>query len=332
MEVPEVVNSATYTLRRFWLGEAAGAIAVPAVRPFQALLCAPSLLFLGTLTVMLFRPPDVQCCAIDRYAFLLLVFIVVIRALLLHQSLRVFSAVTWPMLGLALLAIYGALTQPYDAQTWSLVAAKFIVPYTLFHLSILVFADSRAGRHFEIFAIVALAYLSFTAIAFLLDAKMLIFPRYILDESLGIHADRARGPFLQAVANGVTLNMLGLIALDLFRRGCIRGVWALALLVALPVAILATMTRAVWLSFAVSVMLLLFRSSSWRVRRACLCLVVAGGNGANGCAQLLRLSQHVARPRARAGPGGNTVGGLPGRLADVPGTPAIRVGCEPDAR
>ena len=40
----------------------------------------------------------------------------------------------------------------------------------------------------------------FTAVAFLLDARSLIFPRFILDESLGIHVDRARGPFLQAVA------------------------------------------------------------------------------------------------------------------------------------
>ena len=59
-----------------------------------------------------------------------------------------------------------------------------------------------------------------------------IFPRYILDESLGIHADRARGPFLQAVANGVTLNLLGLVALDSFRRRRLKGLSALLLLIA----------------------------------------------------------------------------------------------------
>ena len=36
-------------------------------------------------------------------------------------------------------------------------------------------------------------------------------------------ADRARGPFLQAVANGVSLNLLGLVALDSFRRRRLRS-------------------------------------------------------------------------------------------------------------
>jgi len=111
----------------------------------------------------------------------------------------------------------------------------------------------------------------------MIDAKQLIFPRYILDESLGYHADRARGPFLQAVANGVTLNLLGLVALNSFRRKRLRGVLALLLLGALPLAVVATRTRAVWLSFCLSILVLLFFSPSRRLRRACLCLVIAGG-------------------------------------------------------
>jgi putative inorganic carbon (hco3(-)) transporter len=100
-----------------------------------------------------------------------------------------------------------------------------------------------------------------------------------LDEGLGIHADRARGPFLQAVANGVTLNLLGLIALDSFRSKRLRGMLALIFLIALPLALLATKTRAVWLSFAASVLVLFLTSSSLRLRRACLGLVLAGSIG-----------------------------------------------------
>ena len=44
-----------------------------------------------------------------------------------------------------------------------------------------------------------------------------------MDESLGYHADRARGPLLQAVANGVSLNLLGVLALHALLRGRIRG-------------------------------------------------------------------------------------------------------------
>lgn len=51
------------------------------------------------------------------------------------------------------------------------------------------------------------------------------------------------------------------------------------LLVALPLAIVATKTRAVWLSFALSILLLLFFSPSRRLRRACLGFMLAGGIG-----------------------------------------------------
>jgi O-antigen ligase len=256
--------------------ELAGSGVVLAARPLHALMAAPSLLFLVTLAVMLFRPPDLQFYSLDRVAFALLVFIVLLRALLLRHLPRVVGRVTWPMLGLLLLALAGVLAHPNDSQTWSLFAAKWVVPFTLFHLAGLVFDDDTTRRRFETFLLVVLAYLVFTAIASLAGATALIFPRYILDESLGIHADRARGPFLQAVANGVTLNLLGLLALNSFRRGRLRGVVAAAFLLALPVAILATRTRAVWLSFAGSVLGLLLVSSNSRLRRANFALAGVG--------------------------------------------------------
>jgi putative inorganic carbon (hco3(-)) transporter len=138
----------------------------------------------------------------------------------------------------------------------------------------MVFTEERKFRQFEVFALVVLAYLSFTAIAFLSGAHSLIFPRFILDESLGFHADRARGPLLQAVANGVTLNMLGLLALHAYQRGRVRGLKIAVLLASVPIAILATMTRAVWLSFAGTVIVLIFLSESRVLRRACLGLVL----------------------------------------------------------
>lgn len=228
---------------------------------------------------MLFRPSDVRFYEIDRVAFLLLIFVLLLRAGVLQQSFWVGSSLTWPMLGLILLAATDLLAQPYEAEAWSVFAAKWIVPFALFHLAGFAFSDARSLRSFETFALVVLGYLSFTAIAFLLDAKGLIFPRYILDEGLGIHADRARGPFLQAVANGVSLNLLALIAVDSYRRKRLRGMLALLLAVAVPLAALATKTRAVWLSFALSAVALMFLSLGSRVRRACLVLILAGGAG-----------------------------------------------------
>jgi putative inorganic carbon (HCO3(-)) transporter len=247
------------------------------LRPLQALMAAPALLFLAALTAMLLRPPDVKFYEIDRVAFGLLVVGVTGRAVIRRQPLFVMERITWPMIGLTALALASVLGHPYDNESWNLVASKFIVPFTLFHLAGLVFTEEKRFRQFEIFALVTLAYLSFTAIAFLAGAHSLIFPRFILDESLGFHADRARGPLLQAVTNGVSLNLLGLLALHAYRRGSARGVKVALLLSSVPIAILATMTRAVWLSFGGTVVVLIFLSKSRALRRACVGLAFVAG-------------------------------------------------------
>jgi putative inorganic carbon (HCO3(-)) transporter len=255
--------------------------------PLQVLMAAPTLLFLAALTAMLLRHPDVAFYEIDRVAFGLLILGVVGRAVVLRQRIFVLERASWPMIGLTALAVASVLGQPYDCETWSLLASKFIVPFALFHLAGLVFATERRFRQFELFALVVLGYLSFTAIAFLVGAKSLIFPRFILDESLGFHADRARGPLLQAVANGVSLNLLGLLALHAYRRGSVRGVKAVVVLASLPIAILATMTRAVWLSFTGTVLALIFLSKNRALRLACVGLVLVAGLGL-----LVALSSH----------------------------------------
>ena len=248
-------------------------------RPLHLLLSMPSLVFLATLTAMLFRPPDIKLYCLDRLAFGLLVFVVGARALILRQPLPVAWPAVLPMLGLAFLAVATALNMSYDAEIWSVVAAKWVVPFTLYVLAGLVFDTEASLRILEVYCLVILAYLSLIAILFLFGEKPWIFPPYILDESLGIHADRARGPFLQAVANGVTLNLLALVAMDAYRRRRLRGTIALLFLIALPLAILATKTRAVWISFALSILALLFFFPSFRVRRACLYLVLAASFG-----------------------------------------------------
>jgi O-antigen ligase len=226
--------------------------------PVQFLFSAPSFLFLGTLTAMLLRHPDVKFYAIDRVAFVLLLIAVAGRAVLLREHLFVLQRATWPMLGLTLLALASVPGPPSDPETWSLLASKLVVPFAMFHIAGLIFTSEARLRHFEIFCLVVLAYLTFTAIAFLCGAHALIFPRFILNADLGIHAERARGPLLQAVANGVSLNVLGLVALHSYLRGKMRGPALAMLLAAVPVAILATLTRAVWLSFAGALLAIAF--------------------------------------------------------------------------
>jgi putative inorganic carbon (HCO3(-)) transporter len=271
-------DSARMTAPASWAGEAAWRGLRLGLRPFQAMMMAPVALFLVTLAATLLRPPDVPFYEIDRFAFVFLILGVMGRAVVMRQRLPVHRA-TWPMIGLTILAVASVMQQPWDNQIWSLLAAKFFVPFALFHLAGLVFREERRLRQFEVFTLVVLAYLCFTSIAFLVGAKSLIFPRFILDESIGYHADRARGPMLQAVANGVSLNLLGVLALNALLRGRIRGLKAGVLLASLPLAILATMTRAVWVSFAVSVGVLIFRSHNRRLRIICVAVTIVGALG-----------------------------------------------------
>jgi len=262
-----------------WGQEAAGRCLEFVLPPILLLTMAPGVLFLVALTAMLLRHPDVPFYEIDRIAFGLLLISVAGQAVLTRQRFLVIERATLPMIGLTLMAVASVASQPFDNRTWCLVAAKFIVPFSLFHLAAVAFREERWRRHFETFALIVLAYLCFTSIAFLVGAKSLIFPRFILDESLGYHADRARGPLLQAVANGVSLNLLGLLALHSVLRGSIRGVKATVLLAALPIAVLATMTRAVWLSFAVSVGFLILRSRNKKLRRICVAIAIIAAMG-----------------------------------------------------
>lgn len=241
------------------------------LRPLHLALAFPSVLYVGAMAVFLFRPPDLFSFYADRIAFGVLVFMVSLRAMALHEKIPFFAGLSVPMLGLATLAVFRALREPFDAQVWSIIASKFIVPFSLFHIAVLVFRGAQERRHFEIFVVVVLAYLVFIALAFLVDARSLIWPRFILDESLGFHPDRARGPFLQAVANGLSLNLLGILAFALPQtyRKFVWVLWGL-----LPLAVLATMTRAVWISFALSTLALGFLFAERRMQAVCVLLLV----------------------------------------------------------
>jgi len=246
------------------------------LRPLHALIVAPALVFLVTLGLMLFHAPDGPAFPYDRFSLGMLVFVVFLRACVLRKAFHVAGPVTWPLFVLLILALNDALAQPYQPEIWSVLAAKWLVPFVLYLIAANIFPGEDKRRQFEIFALATFAYLSLTSIFLVLGVKSFVFPRFILDESLGIHAGRARGPFLQAVANGVALNLLGLIALDSYRRHRLRGMLAISLMLILPFAILATYTRAVWLSFGVSILGVTLISSSGRVRRACLGIIICG--------------------------------------------------------
>jgi putative inorganic carbon (hco3(-)) transporter len=276
------------------------------LKALQALLRAPEYVFLAALTAMLFRPPDLKAFPVDRAVFLLLVTAFSLRLLLRREHVS-FSAASWPMLFLLVLGLRGVLGQPFDAAAWSILAAQWIVPVALFHIAGSVFSNQEQQRKLQGFSIAVLVYLSLIAVFWLLDLRSLIVPRFILDGSLGIHPDRARGPFLQAVANGVSINLLGIVALHSYERlgnsiprsGSAARVLAGLLFVVVPLALLATETRAVWLGAALSAVLIVLFARGRRSRALVTALTVI--------VALIVLCSLLLRPRT---------GGLEGRLED----------------
>jgi putative inorganic carbon (hco3(-)) transporter len=125
-----------------------------------------------------------------------------------------------------------------------------IVPFAFFAVAPVAFATERQ-RAVLLAALVTLgAYLGLTALAEGLGLDGLVFPRYIVDPTVGIHADRARGPFVEAVANGLALFACGVaaaLALARWRDRAAR-LAACAVLVLCAVGIELTLTRAVWIA------------------------------------------------------------------------------------
>src|SRR5580692_12351463 len=117
------------------------------LRPLHLGLAFPSVLYVAAMTVFLFRPPDLFAFYADRIAFGVLVFFVALRTMALREKVPFFAAITVPMLGLGTLAVMRALREPFDAQLWSIVASKFIVPFALFHIAVLVFRGPSQRRH-----------------------------------------------------------------------------------------------------------------------------------------------------------------------------------------
>ena len=127
-----------------WVSDAGSYSLRLGLRPVQATISAPVTLFLGALTAMLLRHPDVPFYEIDRVMFGWLLVAVVGRTVILRQRFQAFERATVPMIGLTLLSISSLIGQPFDNQAWCLLAAKFFVPFALFHIAQMVFQGERA--------------------------------------------------------------------------------------------------------------------------------------------------------------------------------------------
>ena len=128
-----------------------------------------------------------------------------------------------------------------------------LVPFLLFCLAPIIYRRERSRRFLLAVLIIAGAYIGLTNLFEGIGATSLVFPRYITDPAVGIHFGRARGPFVESVADGLSLFMCGVaavIGMTVWRRVWVRVACAAVVGIA-ALGILLTVTRAAWIAAVV---------------------------------------------------------------------------------
>ena len=130
-----------------------------------------------------------------------------------------------------------------------LVDAFGIMPFLIFLVAPLAFRTPRQ-RHVLLGTLVALgAYLSLTTLFETVKLDALVFPKYILDPSIGLHFSRGRGPFVDAVANGLALYACAVacaVAVATWRDRTMRAL-AIAVGLLCVVGSFLSLERSVWI-------------------------------------------------------------------------------------
>ena len=166
----------------------------------------------------------------------------------------------------ATLSAFAAGTLRTSSGFFGLLDRFGLVPMLMFSLAPVIFGTPRARRTLLLVLVVVGAYLSVTAFAEELNVTAMIFPKYILNSSVGIHFGRARGPFVDAVADGLALYACavacGLAVVEWTSRRA-RGI-ALVIGLACLGGTALTLTRAVWLASIIATVLALLVSPQTR--------------------------------------------------------------------
>jgi O-antigen ligase len=167
-----------------------------------------------------------------------------------------FTATHWIMVVAAAYATLSAAwagTLRDTGAAFGLLDRFGLVPFIVFLLAPKIFPTERQRMALVTTLVVLGLYLGVTAVLEGVGLTELVFPPYIGDASVGLHFGRARGPFVEAVANGLALFACATASILAFTRW--QGRWwrRLALLVAglCLLGIVFTLTRAVWVATAI---------------------------------------------------------------------------------
>lgn len=161
------------------------------------------------------------------------------------------------------------------AAVFALLDRYGLISFLLFLVAPVAFATER-DRSYLLTGLVAVgAYLGLTAFFQEVDLTQLVVPDYITDPNVGIHVDRARGPFVEAASNGLALYACAVASVIAAARwkGWLRPL-AIGVAVLCLAGVIFTVTRQAWLGAAVGSVLAL--GAAPRLRAYAVPLVAGG--------------------------------------------------------
>jgi O-antigen ligase len=190
----------------------------------------------------------------------------------------------------------GTLTD-HDAF-FALVDRLGLVSFVLFVVAPVAFRTDRQRAHLLAGLVGLGGYLGLTALFEGVGLDGIVLPRYIADASVGIHQERARGPFVEAAANGLALFGCGVACVIAAARWRDRWRWVAAGVgVLCALGILLTLTRQAWLGAVLGALAGLVTAS--RLRPYVVPLVAGGALLVIGAFAVIPGLQERAGERAR---------------------------------
>lgn len=137
--------------------------------------------------------------------------------------------------------------------------------------------DLKSMRLFRWAMVIFGGYLAFTAFCETRGPSVLVFPSYIMSPKFEEFLGRARGPFLNPVANGIAMTLAVAAAASFWNNA---GRWNRPVIVGYSVALLAgvflTYTRSVWIGAVIGIggMVIWHMTPRTRVAFTCIALVI----------------------------------------------------------
>lgn len=198
---------------------------------------------------------------LDRIAIFGGILAIVLRSLLSQDVPRLeLRRVHWLMLLLLLYAIGSAAwvqTLTNHGALFALLDRLGVAPFLLYLVAPAAFPTHRERRILIGGLTLLGAYLGLMTLFEAVGARRLVVPHYITNAALGIHAERGRGPFLEAGANGLAMFeclVAAAIGLSWWRSPRVR-LGACAVIVLCTGGMLYTVTRQVWIGAGAGTMI-----------------------------------------------------------------------------